>query len=105
MPFLIRKLNTAHTLGEEIRELRRATGLTLSEFEERTKVRKGFLDAFERDDYSRLPETLYARNYLRAYLRALGTSDVEYFMKRWEEARGTCDYAGASAMPRQRVRA
>ena len=104
MPFLIRKLNTAHTLGEEIRELRRATGLTLSELEERTKVRKPFLDAFERDDYSGLPETLYARNYLRIYLRALGTSDVDYFMKRWEEARGTCDFQGAAAMPRQRVR-
>ncbi len=78
--------------------------MTLSELEERTKIRKGFLDAFERDDFSRLPETLYARNYLRIYLRALGTTEIDYFMKRWEEARGTCDFQGASAMPRQRVR-
>jgi len=104
MAFVIRKLNVSRTLGEEIRELRRATGFTLSELEERTKVRKSFLDAFERDDFSALPETLYARNYLRIYLRALGASDPNYFMTRWEEARGTCDFTGTALMPRQRVR-
>ncbi|NBS41375.1 hypothetical protein EBS80_01830, partial [bacterium] len=65
MPFVIRKLNDAKTLGEELRALRKATGLTLSEMEERTKVRKVFIDAFECDRNDDLPETLYARNYLR----------------------------------------
>lgn len=104
MPFVIRKLNDAKTLGEELRALRKATGLTLSEMEERTKVRKVFIDAFECDRNDDLPETLYARNYLRTYLRGLGVPDPEYFVKRWEEARGTCDFTDASRLPRQRVR-
>ena len=104
MPFVIRKFNDTKTLGEELRALRRATGLTLSEMEERTKVRRTFIDAFECDRYEGLPETLYARNYPRTYLRGLGVADPEYFVKRWEEARGTCDFVDASRLPRQRVR-
>lgn len=105
MAFVIRKLNDARTLGEEIRELRRATGLTLSEAEHRTKVRRSFLNAFETDRFSDLPETLYARNYLRTYLQSLGVADADYYITRWEEARGTCDFVDASRLPRQRVRA
>lgn len=105
MAFNIRKLNDARTLGEEMRELRRATGLTLSEMENRTKVRRSFLEAFENDRFCDLPETLYARNYLRTYLRSLGVADVNYYLTRWEETRGTCDLVNASRLPRQRVRA
>lgn len=105
MPFIIRKLNDARTLGGEIRELRHATGFTLSEMEERTKVRRVFLEAFENDRCADLPDSLYARNYLRVYLRALGVKDPEYYVQRWEEARGTCDFMNASRLPRQRVRA
>jgi len=104
MPFVIRKLNDARTLGGEIRELRRATGLTLSEMEARTKIRRVFIEAFENDRNADLPDSLYARNYLRAYLRGLGVTDPEYYVKRWEETRGTCDFVEASRMPRQRVR-
>lgn len=105
MPFVIRKLNDARTLGGEIRELRRATGFTLSEMEERTKIRRGFIEAFENDRCDDLPDPLYARNYLRTYLRGLGVTDPEYYVKRWEEGRGTCDFVDASRLPRQRVRA
>jgi cytoskeletal protein RodZ len=104
VPFVIRKLNDAQTLGGEIRELRRATGLTLSEMEARTKIRRAFLDAFEGDRCADLPDSLYARNYLRNYLRALGVPDPEYYVRRWEESRGTCDFTNASLVPRQRVR-
>ena len=104
MPFVIRKLNDAQTLGGELRELRRATGLTLSEMEARTKIRKAFIEAFESDRVCDLPESLYARNYLRIYLRGLGVANPTYFIQRWEEARGTCDFVDASRLPRQRVR-
>lgn len=104
MGFVIRKLNNAKTLGEEIRELRKATGWTLGEMETRTKVRRSFLDAFENDRFCDLPDTLYARNYLRSYLRGLGVADPSYYLTRWEEARGTCDFVDASRLPRQRVR-
>jgi hypothetical protein len=105
MPFVIRKLNSARTLGEEIRELRRATGFTLSEMEARTKVRRCFLEAFEAGRFCDLPDTLYARNYLKTYLKTLGLDDINYYLKRWEEERGTCDFVDASRLPRQRVRA
>lgn len=104
MPFLIRKLNDARTLGGEILELRRATGFTLSEMESRTKIRRAILDAFEQDRCEGLPDPLYARNYLRVYLRALGVANPDYYVRRWEESRGTCDFVNACRLPRQRVR-
>jgi transcriptional regulator with XRE-family HTH domain len=104
MPFVIRKLNDAQSLGSEIRELRKATGFTLSEMEGRTKIRRPFLEAFETDRHGDLPDALYARNYLRIYLSSLGVQDPEYYVKRWDEARGTCDFIDASRLPRQRVR-
>ncbi len=105
MSFTIRKLNSSKTLGEEIHELRRATGLTLSEMEAKTKVRRVFLNAFETNSYEKLPETLYAKNYLRNYLRGLGVPEADYYLKRWEEQRGTCDFVDAARLPRQRIRA
>ncbi len=103
MPFIIRKLNDAQTFGEKLKALRLAVPLTLSECAARTKIRKAFLEAFELGRFDLLPEPLYAKNYLRTYVQTLG-GDPEYFLQRFEEERGTCDFVTGAQRPIQRVR-
>ncbi len=104
MTFVIRKLQEASTLGDQLRDLRRLGNWTLTEMEERTKIQKSYLKAFEENDYERLPESLYVRNFLKTYVRALG-GDETYFLERFETERGTCDFIKGSRLPRRRARA
>lgn len=104
MTFVIRKLQEEQTLGQQLRALRRMANLTLTEMEERTKIQKSYLQAFEENDFDHLPEPLYVRNFLKTYVRALG-GDETYFVERFDIERGTCDYVGSARLPRRRARA
>jgi transcriptional regulator with XRE-family HTH domain len=102
--FVIRKLNDAETLGQKLKALRLAAPFTLGEMSERCKVRRGYLEALESDQYNALPEPIYSRQYLKVYVQALG-GDVEYFLERFDQERGTCDFTDAVRLPVQRTRA
>lgn len=104
MTFIIRKFDNSQTLGEKLKSVRREANFTLSEMEKKTKVRKVFLQAFESGKYDKLPASIYARNYLKAYVRALGT-DETYFLEQFDLERGTCDFIKNACLPRKRTRA
>ncbi|HPK42254.1 MAG TPA: helix-turn-helix domain-containing protein, partial [Synergistales bacterium] len=55
-------------LGEEAGERRREKGLKLSEISERTKIRLPFLEAIEEGSLQELPQSIYARGFVKAYL-------------------------------------
>lgn len=103
MTFKIREFTYGETMGEKLSALRQEAKLTLREAAELTKIRKSFIQAFEKNDYEKLPETLYARNFLKAYVHILG-GDEDYFVERFEKERGTCDYIQATRLPRKKVR-
>lgn len=104
MAFVIRKFDYQETLGAKLRVIRRCANLTLSELSAQTKIRKSFLTAFENGDYAKLPDPIYARNYLKTYIRALG-GDVEYFLEQFESECGTCDFVKHAQLPRRRTSA
>ena len=104
MAFVIRKFDNAQTLGQKLRAMRREANFTMNEMEQKTKIRKVFLKAFESGAYNKLPAPIYARNYLKTYVRALG-GNAQYFLDQFEDERGTCDFIGSTRMPRQRTRA
>lgn len=104
MGFTIREFSHGETVGEKLQAMRREAKLTLREAAQLTRVRKSYLKAFEENAYQNLPETLYARNFLRAYVQLLG-GDGDYFIERFEKERGTCDFTQAVRLPRQRARA
>jgi transcriptional regulator with XRE-family HTH domain len=104
MSFVIRKFDYQETLGEKLKAIRRCANLTLSEISASTKIRKPFLKAFESGDYAKLPDSIYARNYLKTYVRALG-GDVDYFVEQFENECGTCDFTKNARLPRARARA
>ncbi len=104
MSFVIRKFDYQETLGAKLKAIRRSANLTLSELSAQTKIRKSFLTAFENGDWGKLPDPIYARNYLKTYVRALG-GDVDYFLEQFESECGTCDFMKNARLPRRRASA
>ena len=103
MSFVIRQLEQKQTLGQTLRCLRLAAKKTLSDMAEITKIRKCYLTAIEKNNFSALSEPLYAKNFIKTYVQALG-ADENYFLDRFEQERGTCDFLNASRLPMQKAR-
>lgn len=103
MAFVIRKFDYSESLGEKLKTIRKSAGLTLSEMATKTKIRKTFLQAFEAGQFAKLPDPIYARNFLKVYVRALG-GDTAYFLEQFEAECGTCDFTKNARLPRARAR-
>jgi len=104
MPFFVRNLKQEETLGEKIRALRKHKNITLSDVVRLTKIQKKYLEAFETGRYDQLPEPVYAKNFLRKYISAIG-GDPNYFVARFEEEVKKCDLIAPHRLPAQRTRA
>jgi transcriptional regulator with XRE-family HTH domain len=63
---------TEGKIGPDLERARKDKGLSLEEAERATKIRKRYLDGLERDDYSVLPDAVYARGFLKTYANFLG---------------------------------
>jgi len=104
MAFVIRQFHQELTLGEKLHSLRKEAKLTLTELAEKTKIQKAYLKAFEENAFHKLPDPVYARNYLKTLARVLGGEEA-YYIDQFELARGTCAVVDKHQTPRQRTRA
>lgn len=77
-------------LGGVLRSTRESLGLTLDEIESRTKIRKRYLSALEKGDWSVLPGRVYARGFVRNYAEALGLDGAE-LLQSYVDGRDTVD--------------
>lgn len=59
-------------LGLILRTTRESLHLTLDEIQERTKIRKRYLQAIEEGDFTILPGLVYARGFVKSYAEQLG---------------------------------
>ena len=59
-------------IGRVLERARKDRGLSLEEAERATKIRKRYLEGLERDDYTVLPDAVYARGFLKTYANFLG---------------------------------
>lgn len=59
-------------LGRILKTTRESKGLTLDEIQERTKIRKRYLQAIEDGDLAILPGLVYARGFIKNYAEQLG---------------------------------
>ncbi len=59
-------------IGPVLERARKDRGLTIEEAERATKIRKRYLEGLERDDYTVLPDAVYARGFLKTYANFLG---------------------------------
>lgn len=63
-------------LCEQARQRREASGLTLDEISESTKIHRRFLEAIEEGDLERLPGLVYSKGFIKNYLTAVGAEDL-----------------------------
>ncbi len=76
--------------GEEIRRQREASGISLDEIKERTKIGKFTLKLIEDDRYSSLPAPVYLKSFIRQIARMIGMDPEKTaagYLKRMEEHR------------------
>jgi cytoskeletal protein RodZ len=59
-------------LGDLLRKAREEKGLSLSQLEEATKIRRVNLQALEDEDYDSLPPPIYVKGFLKSCARYLG---------------------------------
>ena len=73
-------------IGAELEQARLERGLSLEEVEQATKIRKRYLSALEREDYSVMPDGVYAQGFLKTYANYLGL-DGEDVSQRLKDSR------------------
>ncbi len=62
----------SRSIGPELEDARTQKGLSFEEVEQATKIRKRYLEALEREDYSILPDAVYVQGFLKTYANYLG---------------------------------
>jgi cytoskeleton protein RodZ len=60
------------SVGSRLREARARRKLSLADVETATKIRSGYLQAIENDQWDQLPGDTYARAFIRTYGRFVG---------------------------------
>lgn len=58
--------------GTRMKRLREERGVSLRQIADATKISKGFLEALERNDISRLPGGIFSRAFVRSYAIEIG---------------------------------
>jgi transcriptional regulator with XRE-family HTH domain len=64
-------------LGETLRRARLSKNVTFEDAERVTRIRREYLEALEREDFTKLPAPVYARGFLRSYAGYLGLDPGE----------------------------
>jgi len=59
-------------LGEILKQAREENKIDLREAEQQTQIQKKYLEALENGQYDVLPSDVYAKNFLKTYIRLLG---------------------------------
>jgi len=63
------------SIGDRLREKREELGESLGDVEKATRVTKKYLTAIEANEFGRLPELIYAKNFVKALARHYGLDE------------------------------
>jgi len=83
LKFTQKEITPEETLGDFLKKVREKQKITLDELSRKTKIRKIYLEALEKDDFNTLPYDPYGKGILKKYLTSLGI-DQEYPLKLYE---------------------
>src|SRR5258706_12031265 len=64
------------TIGERLRKKRAELGYSIDFVSENTKIRKEYIAALEKEDFSKFTSHVFAKGFLKNYSRFLGLDDV-----------------------------
>lgn len=79
-PFSERKSPQAHDVhgfGTHLKVERQSRGFTLEDVSETTKIRVSYLEALEKEDFSKLPAETFTKGFIRSYCRCIRIDDQE----------------------------
>src|SRR5207244_12256217 len=68
----LEEVTMSSPLGETLRRARLSKNVTFEDAERVTRIRLEYLEALEREDFTKLPAPVYARGFLRSYAGYLG---------------------------------
>ncbi|HEX5188643.1 MAG TPA: helix-turn-helix domain-containing protein [Streptosporangiaceae bacterium] len=66
------------SIGEELADARRQAGLSVTEVSQQTKIRETIVRGIERDDFATCGGDFYARGFIRAIARTVGTDPAPF---------------------------
>jgi len=69
-----RIIKRSKTLGERLKKVRQEAGISLTDAEQATQIRRKYLEAIEGSNYSALPGPVYIENFLKKYAEFLKVS-------------------------------
>ena len=79
---------TPVSIGTSVNEAREASGLSIADVSERTRIRKTVIEEIERDDFSHCGGNVYAKGHLRSIGSAVG-ADPAPWVAEFERQYGT----------------
>ena len=75
------------SIGDFFRHVRETKGLTLDDVASKTRIHPDFLIALEEGNFTKLPDQVFAKGFVRSYARSLGL-DEDDAMRRFEGSAG-----------------
>lgn len=75
------------TLGEYLREARKARGIDLREAAQQTRISLQYLQALEEENFAKLPGEVFVKGFLKSYSKFLRVDETQV-MQRYAELRG-----------------
>ncbi|MFL6181542.1 MAG: helix-turn-helix domain-containing protein [Actinomycetes bacterium] len=79
---------TPTSIGSSVSEARQASGLSIADVSERTRIRKTVIEEIERDDFTHCGGNVYAKGHLRSIGSAVG-ADPAPWVAEFERQYGT----------------
>ena len=68
-------------LGDVLKSIRTEKGISLSEIAQQTNISRKWLEALEKDEFSKIPGKFHFRNFLKGYLQAVHYDEDEFFLE------------------------
>lgn len=59
-------------IGQRLKDARVATGLSLQDIADRTKIRRQYLEAIEEGQFEKIPGPVYVKGFIKQYAQAVG---------------------------------
>lgn len=78
-----RSLTNSSTLGDHLRKARTQRGISIDQVADALRIRKAYIEAIERSDYTALPSGVFVKNYIRKYAKylQLGKHTIEELLQ------------------------
>ena len=71
------------SIGAKLKQARKNKGLSIKDASAKTRIQEFYLKALENDDISKMPNTVYAKSFLKKYAECLGM-DVGALLQEFE---------------------